>query len=117
MQAQRVFWIAGILFILLWLNRHRILFNAFQIALICALVLTVKAALQQYDWYSYLPHAFLHPAALQIHGTVLALMCIAWLSVRLVVKRAALECGDLSPLCYAHTRPKRCQGTALQRVA
>jgi len=98
MQAQRVFWIAGILLVLLWLNRRRVLFNAFQIALTCALVLTVKAALQQYDWYSYLPHAFLHPAALQIQGTVLALMCLAWLGLRLVVKRASLECGDLAPL-------------------
>jgi len=88
MQAQRVFWIAGILLILLWLNRRRIIFNAFQIALICALVLTVKAALQQYDWYSYLPHAFLHPAALQIQGTVLALLCLAWLALRFLVKRA-----------------------------
>ncbi len=88
MQAQRVFWIAGILLLLLWLNRRRLLLNAFQIALICALVLTVKAALQQYDWYSYLPHAFLHPAALQIQGTVLALFCLAWLGLRFLVKRA-----------------------------
>src|SRR6185369_12487463 len=88
MQAQRVFWIAGILFILLWLNRRRIIFNAFQIATVCGLVLTVKAALQQYEWYSYLQHAFLHPAALQIQGTVLALFCVAWLTVRFVVKRA-----------------------------
>jgi len=87
-QAQRVFWIAGILLLLLWLNRRRLLLNAFQIALICALVLTVKAALQQYDWYSYLPHAFLHPAALQIQGTVLALFCLTWLGLRFLVKRA-----------------------------
>lgn len=87
MQAQRVFWIAGILLLLLWLNRRRLILNAFQIALICALVLTVKAALQQYEWYSYLPHAFLHPAALQIQGTVLALFCLAWLGLRFVVKR------------------------------
>ena len=51
MQAQRVYWIAGILLLLLWLNRHRLLFNTFQIALISALVLTVKAALQGFDWY------------------------------------------------------------------
>jgi len=70
MQAQRVFWIAGILLLLQWLNRRLIILNAFQIALVCALVLTVKAALQGYEWYSYLPHAFLHPAALQIQGTV-----------------------------------------------
>ena len=87
MQAQRVFWIAGTLLVLLWLNRSRILFNAFQIALTCALVLTVKATLQQYAWYSYLPHAFLHPTALQIQGTVLTLMVLAWIAVRMIVRR------------------------------
>jgi hypothetical protein len=86
MQAQRVFWIAGILLVLLWLNRRKVLLNAFQIALLCALVLTVKASLQEFEWYSYLPHAFLHPAALQIQGTVLALFCLAWIALRFVVK-------------------------------
>ncbi len=87
MQAQRVFWIATILLLLLWLNRRWILISAFQIALTCALVLTVKAALQQYEWYSFLPHAFLHPSALQIYGTVLALLCLAWLALRFLVRR------------------------------
>jgi hypothetical protein len=87
MQAQRVFWIAGTLLILLWLNRRRLLVNAFQVALICALVLTVKAALQQYDWYSYLPHAFLHPTALQIQGTVLTLLVLAFIALRVIVRR------------------------------
>src|SRR6185437_5106126 len=82
MQAQRVFWIAGILLLLLWLNRRRFIFSSFQIALLCALVLTVKAVLQGYEWYSYLPHAFLHPAALQIQGTMLALFCLTWLALR-----------------------------------
>ena len=86
MQSQRVFWIAGILLVLLWLNRRRVLLNAFQISLICALVLTVKASLQEFEWYSYLPHAFLHPAALQIQGTVLALFCLAWIALRFLVK-------------------------------
>ncbi len=87
MQAQRVFWIAGILLLLLWLNRNRLIFNLFQVALICALVLTVKAALQEFDWYAYVPHAFLRPAALQIQGTVLALFCLAWLALRLLTRR------------------------------
>jgi hypothetical protein len=82
MQAQRVFWIAGILLLLHWLNRRLIVHNAFQIALLCALVLTVKAALQGFEWYSYLPHAFLHPAALQIQGTVLTLFCLTWILLR-----------------------------------
>ncbi len=87
MQAQRVFWIAGVLLVLLWLNRRRLLVNAFQIALICAFVLTVKAALQHYDWYSYLPHAFLHPTALQIQGTVLTLLVLAFVALRVIVRR------------------------------
>jgi hypothetical protein len=86
MQAQRVFWISGILLVLLWLNRRRLLLNVFQISLLCALVLTVKASLQEFEWYSYLPHAFLHPAALQIQGTVLALFCLGWIALRFVVK-------------------------------
>lgn len=86
-QAQRVFWIAGILLVLLWLNRNRVLFNAFQIALTCALVLTVKATLQQYDWYAYLPHAFMHPTALQIQGTVLTLLVLGWAAMRILARR------------------------------
>jgi hypothetical protein len=88
MQAIQVFWIAGILLLLLWLNRRRVLFNAFQIAVICALVLTVKALLQEFEWYAYRPHAFMRPAALQIYGTVLTLLCLAWIGVRFLVKRA-----------------------------
>ncbi|HEU4837561.1 MAG TPA: hypothetical protein VFS90_24235 [Pyrinomonadaceae bacterium] len=87
MQAQRVFWIAGILLLLLWLNRRRLILNLFQVALLCALVLTVKAVLQEFDWYSYVPHAFLRPAALQIQGTILALFCLAWLALRLLARR------------------------------
>ena len=89
MQAQRVFWIAGILLLLHWLNRRLSIHNAFQIASICALVLTVKAALQGFEWYSYLPHAFLRPAALQIQGTVLTLFCLTWISLRLLVRRVS----------------------------
>lgn len=94
MQAQRVFWIAGILLVLLWLNRRRVLLNALQIALVGALVLTVKASLQGFEWYSYLPHAFLHPAALQIQGTVLALFCLVWIAMRFVVKGALTQRPD-----------------------
>lgn len=94
-QAQRVFWIAGTLLVLLWLNRKRLIFNAFQIALTCAAVLTVKAALQQFDWYSYLPHAFLHPAALQIQGTVLTLLVLLWIGLRYIVRHKLTgETGD-----------------------
>lgn len=102
MQAQRVFWIAGILLLLLWLNRRRLLFNAFEIALLCAIVLTVKASLQEFEWYSYLPHAFLRPAALQIYGTVLVLFCLAWIGLRFVVKRAVAKTGDAPSNGWLH---------------
>lgn len=93
-QALRVSWIALILLLLLWLNRRRLIFGAFQIALLCATVLTVKAALQQFEWYSYLPHAFLHPSALQIYGTVLTLFCLTWVALRFVVKCALPKDDD-----------------------
>ena len=91
MQAERVFWLAGIWLVLLWVVRHRVLFAAFQIALTLAAVLTIKALLQQYEWYAYLPHAFLHPWALQIQGTVLILLAIGWSAGRFAVKSAKAE--------------------------
>lgn len=91
MQAERVFWLAGIWLALLWLNRRRSIFSVFQIALTIALVLSIKAALQQYDWYAYLPHAFLHPTALQIQGTVLVLLSLAWVAVRFGLKQLQLR--------------------------
>ncbi|HEX5890668.1 MAG TPA: hypothetical protein VFY61_18285 [Pyrinomonadaceae bacterium] len=102
MQAQRVFWIAGILLLLLWLNRRRLILNAFEVALLCAIVLTVKASLQEFAWYSYVPLAFLRPAALQIYGTVLALFCLAWIGLRFVVKRAIEKTGDTPQNVWLH---------------
>jgi len=77
------------------------LFTAFQIAVTSAFVLTVKAILQQYEWYTYIPHAFLHPWALQIQGTVLALLSLFWVSLRLTIKRASQNQGRESWLTDA----------------
>ncbi len=102
MQSQRIFWLAAIWFVLLWLNRDRRLFRSFQIALTCGLVLAIKATLQQYDWYAYLPHAFLHPTALQIQGTALLLLSLVWVAVRFMVKQQSdklqfVEYQDVHP--------------------
>ena len=50
-------------------------------------MLAIKSALQQYDWYAFLPHAFLHPIALQLQGTALLLLSLAWIAARVVIKR------------------------------
>jgi hypothetical protein len=91
MQAGRVFWIAGILLASLWLNRRQLLFIALQIALTAGIILSVKATLQGYEWYTYLPHAFLHPAALQIQGTMLALLCLVFIAVRFVLRKVVAK--------------------------
>jgi len=86
LQAERVFWLATIWLGLLWVVRQRVLFTSFQIALTAALVLAVKGLLQQYEWYAYLPHAFLHPWGLQIQGTVLLLLSLVWVAARFAIK-------------------------------
>jgi hypothetical protein len=87
MQTERIFWIAGILLLSLWLNRRQLLFIALQISLTAGVILSVKATLQEYEWYTYTPHAFLHPAALQIQGTMLALLCLVFIAARFLLKK------------------------------
>ncbi|HXD33507.1 MAG TPA: zinc ribbon domain-containing protein [Pyrinomonadaceae bacterium] len=87
MQAERMFWLAGIWLVSLWLSRKRALFTVFQIAMTVAVILSIKAALQQFEWYAYLPHAFLHPIALQIQGTALVLLALIWVGLRFLSSR------------------------------
>jgi hypothetical protein len=87
MQTERLFWIAGILLLSLWLNRRQVLFIALQVTLTATSILAVKATLQGFDWYNYQPHAFLHPAALQIQATVLALLSLVWITTRCWLRR------------------------------
>jgi len=87
MQAERMFWLAGVWLVSLWLNRKRSLLTVVQIALTAAVILAIKATLQQYEWYAYLPDAFLHPVALQIQGTALVLLSLIWVALRFVTER------------------------------
>jgi hypothetical protein len=87
MQTQAVFWLAGIWLLLLWLKPEKELFTLFQIALTVGVVLGIKATLQKYDWYSYLPHVFLHPWGLQIQGTALVLLSLIWVGLRFAFGR------------------------------
>ncbi|MBC7910832.1 MAG: hypothetical protein H7Y30_10060, partial [Pyrinomonadaceae bacterium] len=84
--AQRLFWLSAIWLILLWLNRSQLLFIAMQVALTCAVLLTVKLGLQGYEWYAYVPRAWLHPWSLQIQGSVLVMLGLAWIALRIFVR-------------------------------
>ena len=89
LQAESVLWLSSVWLCLLWLNRQRGLLSLFQIALTCGVVISIKAMLQQYDWYAYLPHAFMHPWSLQIQGTALVLIGLAWSTLRFWTKKAS----------------------------
>jgi hypothetical protein len=91
MQAERVLWLAVVWLSLLWLNRRRSLLTLFQMALVCGVALSIKAVLQQFEWYAYLPHAFMHPWSLQIQGTILLLICLGWTTLRLFAKRVKTQ--------------------------
>lgn len=85
--AVRTFALGVIWLGLLALSRASIFFTAFQMTLTLGAVLSTKSFLQRFDWYAYQPHAWLHPWALQILGSVLGLMCLAWIVFRLVARK------------------------------
>lgn len=87
MYAQRLFWLACIWLVMLWLNRLQLLFIAMQAALTWSVILAVKLGLQNYEWYAYVPNAWLHPWSLQIQGSVLLILSLAWMGVRIFVRR------------------------------
>jgi hypothetical protein len=85
--ATRTFGLGAIWLGLLVLSRSSIFFTAFQMTLTLGAVLSTKSFLQRFDWYAYQPHAWLHPWGLQILGSVLGLMCLAWIVIRMVVRK------------------------------
>jgi hypothetical protein len=85
--ATRTFFLAAIWFGLLILSRASIFFTAFQMTFILGAILTTKSFLQGFDWYAHHPNAWLHPWGLQIQGAVLALFCLTWIAIRLVIRR------------------------------
>ena len=94
MYAQRIFWLACVLLVLLWLNRSKLLFAAMQAALTCSIILAVKLGLQNFDWYAYQRNAWLHPWSLQTQGCVLLLLCLGWMALRIFVGRRVQSIGD-----------------------
>jgi len=89
--STRLFWLAAIWLSLLLLGRATIFFTAFQITLFLAAALFVKSSLQSFEWYAYQPNAWLHPWALQIQGSIAAFICLAWITIRLLVRSRIYE--------------------------
>ena len=85
--ATRTFGLGAIWVGLLVLSRSSIFFTAFQMTLTLGAVLSTKSFLQRFDWYAYQPHAWLHPWGLQILGSVLGLMCLAWIVIRMAARK------------------------------
>jgi hypothetical protein len=83
--ASRLLWLASVWLVLLRLNLLRPLFAAMQVAFTASVLLATKLALQNYDWYGYVPNAWLDPRSLQVYGSVLALLCLFWAGLRLVL--------------------------------
>lgn len=80
--AARAFILAAVLLGVLVLTRTRIFFTGLQVTVTLGAILLTKSFLQNFDWYAYLPNAWLHPWALQTQGIVLGLICLAWIAVR-----------------------------------
>jgi hypothetical protein len=85
--ATRAFWLAAVWLGLLFLARATIFFTAFQMTIVLGAILSTKAFLQRFEWYAYQPNAWLYPHALEIQGSVLALICLGWIVVRVVARR------------------------------
>lgn len=85
--ATRTFALGAIWLGLLVLSHASIFFTAFQMTLTLGAILSTKSFLERFDWYAYQPHAWLHPWSLQIQGSVLGLICLAWIVIRLVARK------------------------------
>lgn len=94
MITARLYWLAGVWLLLLWLNRVRLLFTAFQIALTSAVLLSVKLFMQSFEWYAYLPDAWLHPWSLQVQASVLVLLSLVWIGLRIWMRGRVVRRGS-----------------------
>lgn len=83
----RLFWLTATWLVLLSAIRSRLLFTAMQASLTAGIALAIKLELQNFEWYSYLPAAFLHPWSLQLQGGAVVLTGLGWLALRQLVSR------------------------------
>jgi len=91
--AVRALILSAVLIGSLILTRRSIFFTTSQIALVAGTILLTKFGLQHFGWYAFQPNAWLHPWALQTQAAVLAALCLAWLTLRIVMRRRVATAG------------------------
>jgi hypothetical protein len=72
---------------LAWRGESPRLFAGFQGALTGAVVFAVAATLERRAWYATTPHPWLDPRTIQAQALSLGMLCLAWIVVRLDVRR------------------------------
>lgn len=92
--ATRAFLLSLVFAGLLWLEGSAFFFVAFQVALAIAAVLLTKFILQHFDWYGFQPNAWADPRALQVQGIVLGLMCLGYVALRTILRRAGANANE-----------------------
>jgi hypothetical protein len=85
MLSVRIFWLAGVWLLLLWIRPSRTLFNLFQAALAAGVAIGVKASLLNFEWYAFYRNSTLNPWSIQIYGSALAFLCLFWTAIRFYV--------------------------------
>ncbi|HEY7184606.1 MAG TPA: hypothetical protein VIC84_24420, partial [Blastocatellia bacterium] len=90
--SARMLWLAAIWLALAWLKRSPILFAAFQLALASSVVFKI-ANLFGHQW----PHSFVGDLrTIQAQAVALAMLSLAWIAVRLALRRVGAESGPQS---------------------
>jgi hypothetical protein len=87
--SARTLWLAAIWLVIAWLMRSPVMFAVFQSALASSVVFGI-AALFGHQW----PHSFLGDLkTLQSQAVALAMMSLAWIAVRLALRKFGIAAG------------------------
>jgi hypothetical protein len=87
--SARTLWLAAIWLVIAWLRRSPVMFAVFQLALASSVVFGT-AALFDHKW----PHSFVGDLkTLQAQAVALAVMSLAWIAVRLALRRFGVSAG------------------------
>jgi len=87
--SARMLWLAAIWLVIAWLRRSPVLFAVFQLALASSVVFGTAALFDQ-PW----PHSFVGDLrTLQAQAVALAMMSLAWIAVRLALRRFGVAAG------------------------